>query len=187
MSYLINSGELSKALEALTQVLSPTGKELNEDGTVPHTDLLYYDNYSMMRQLKVSERTLQRYRKEGKIRSTIIGGKVYYPKNFLVLLEAEVENPSPTTLYCRLQRHEKAVPRSRERPRSIVIDMARVYGSICRSRRTCKVYSKEQMAEIMITHRKSRRIAWQGLALWPKKIRLSPLPFRRCRKMTYGI
>ena len=54
---------------------------------------MFYDNVSMMDKLKVSERTLQRRRKNGEIRFIRFGGKIYYPKNFMVLPAQEPEVP----------------------------------------------------------------------------------------------
>ncbi len=92
MTHQMNGQQLQKALEMLAEVVSPLKKEetvlerpsdaLKKEETILEMlsdgDLLYYDNASMMEKLKVSERTLQRYRKNGKIRHTTFGGKIYY-------------------------------------------------------------------------------------------------------------
>lgn len=49
----------------------------NESSAHPLTGT-YYDTSEMMNVLHVSDRTLHRWRKEGKIPYTKIGGKIYY-------------------------------------------------------------------------------------------------------------
>ena len=93
MTHQMNGQQLQKALEMLAEVVSPLKKEETVLERPSDGDLLYYDNVSMMEKLKVSERTLQRYRKNGKIRHTTFGGKIYYPKNFMVLPVPEPEDP----------------------------------------------------------------------------------------------
>ena len=104
MTYQLNGQQLQKALEMLAEVVSPLKKEETVLERPSDGDLLYYDNVSMMEKLKVSERTLQRYRKNGKIRHTTFGGKIYYPKNFMVLPVPEPEVPEgEKKQYCPTQ------------------------------------------------------------------------------------
>jgi hypothetical protein len=92
MKYQISGQELEKALELVSKVMNPLKKQ-NLFRRPSDEDLLFYDNVSMMEKLKVSERTLQRRRKNGEIRFIRFGGKIYYPKNFMVLPAHEPEVP----------------------------------------------------------------------------------------------
>lgn len=85
MTYLISGQELQKALEVIAEIIKPLEKAESVLYRPSDEDLFCYDNVSMMEKLKVSERTLQRYRKNGEIRFIRFGGKIYYPKNFRVL------------------------------------------------------------------------------------------------------
>ena len=68
MTYLISGQELEKALELVSKVMNPLKKAESVLDRPSDEDLLFYDNVSMMDKLKVSERTLQRRRKNGEIR-----------------------------------------------------------------------------------------------------------------------
>ena len=83
MTHQMNGQLLQKALEMLAEVVSPLKKEETVLERPSDGDLLYYDNASMMEKLKVSERTLQRYRKNGKIRHTTFGGKNWVPNRIV--------------------------------------------------------------------------------------------------------
>ena len=93
MKYQISGQELEKALELVSKVMNPLKKAESVLDRPSDEDLLFYDNVSMMDKLKVSERTLQRRRKNGEIRFIRFGGKIYYPKNFMVLPAQEPEIP----------------------------------------------------------------------------------------------
>ena len=62
--------------------------EINKDVTIirlqsePGTD--YLDNYQLMELLHVTRRTLQRWRKSGRLLSTKIGGKYYYKPDLVL-------------------------------------------------------------------------------------------------------
>ena len=68
MMYQISGQELEKALELVSKVMNPLKKAESVLERPSDEDLLFYDNVSMMDKLKVSERTLQRRRKNGEIR-----------------------------------------------------------------------------------------------------------------------
>ena len=68
MKYQISGQELQKALELVSKVMNPLKKAESVLYRPSDEDLLFYDNVSMMDKLKVSERTLQRRRKNGEIR-----------------------------------------------------------------------------------------------------------------------
>ena len=93
MKYQISGQELEKALELVSKVMNPLKKAESVLDRPSDEDLLFYDNVSMMDKVKVSERTLQRRRKNGEIRFIRFGGKIYYPKNFMVLPAQEPEVP----------------------------------------------------------------------------------------------
>ena len=93
MKYQISGQELQKALELVSKVMNPLEKAESVLDRPSDEDLLFYDNVSMMEKLMVSERTLQRRRKNGEIRFIRFGGKIYYPKNFMVLPALEPEVP----------------------------------------------------------------------------------------------
>ena len=125
MTYLISGQELQKALEVLAEVVNPLKKAESVLDRPSDEDLLFYDNVSMMDKLKVSERTLQRRRKNGEIRFIRFGGKIYYPKNFMVLPAQEPEVPD--------DEKDNAIPLNEfikrcntPRPRSRIIDIDRL-------------------------------------------------------------
>lgn len=78
---------LQQALQAIAEILDPSKRAEAMETESSHADMLRYDNFDMMQLLKVSYRTLMRYRKKGILRFTTIGGKIYYPKNFIAVPE----------------------------------------------------------------------------------------------------
>lgn len=129
----------------------------------------------MMEKLKVSERTLQRYRKQGKIRSTTFGGKVYYPKNFMIrpvdepeVPEGEKDNAIPLNEF--IKRYNTP------RPRSKIIDVDRLAKRLAyfpKSENTQKTKDLKKLIKHLQAKRKQNHA---GLKLWPKKIKLLGLP-----------
>ena len=86
MKYQISGQELQKSPRGCHKVTKKSlKKRICSRQDHLDEDLLFYDNVSMMDKLKVSERTLQRRRKNGEIRFIRFWGKIYYPKNFMVL------------------------------------------------------------------------------------------------------
>lgn len=182
MTYLLNGAQLAEAIATITEAVKGTVKPHFIPETAAHTDLLYYDTTSMMQHLLVSERTLHRYRKQGKIKFTVIGGKIYYPKDFLIL---PAENPDiiPTeTAYCRPHFHQKVVLQSRERPRSKMIDLHRLHRLIGRCRGIHRKYSSTEVLRIRKLHQAARWEKGKDFHLWPKKIKFVSLPFRKLKK-----
>ena len=76
MKYQISGQELEKVLELVSKVMNPLKKAESVLDRPSDEDLLFYDNVSMMEKLMVSERTLQRRRKNGEIRFIRFGGKI---------------------------------------------------------------------------------------------------------------
>lgn len=74
MKYQISGQELEKVFELVSKVMNPLKKAESVLDRPSDEDLLFYDNVSMMDKLKVSERTLQRRRKNGEIRFIRFGG-----------------------------------------------------------------------------------------------------------------
>lgn len=72
MKYQISGQELEKALELVSKVMNPLKKAESVLDRPSDEDLLFYDNVSMMDKLKVSERTLQRRRKNGEMVSGLL-------------------------------------------------------------------------------------------------------------------
>jgi hypothetical protein len=134
MKYQISGQELQKALEVIAEVTKKSLKKAESVLDRPSDeDLLFYDNVSMMDKLKVSERTLQRRRKNGEIRFIRFGGKIYYPKNFMVLPVLEPEVPE--------YEKDNAIPLNEfikryntPRPRSRIIDVDRLAAACAESR-----------------------------------------------------
>lgn len=181
---------LAKGVEALVKALRismvspmqipPIYKEQQDD-----FDTAFYDNVSMCKHLHVSERTLQLYRKAGKIKSFIIKGKVYYPKNFLTHPGEVTHSPSVPTAYCRTDQHKKVVPQAQERPRSKIIDLHRLNRIICRCRWDHRRYDKTKVIQIRKLHQAARWEKGKDLHLWPKKIKFVSLPFKKPKKMCF--
>lgn len=170
--------DLQKALEAL-DVLSKTFSRMNngdrQADLLPEQDLFCYDNASMMKKLKVSERTLQRYRKQGRIRSITFGGTVYYPKNFIItpIREAETQpdekdNVMPLNEF--IKRYNKPKPRSK------IIDVDRLAKRLTYFPRAEKTYNQDDVAKLLQRTQIKRKKNHAYLKLWPKKIKLINLP-----------
>lgn len=182
---MISSADvLAKGVEALAKALRISivrpmqipqiYKEQQDD-----FDTAFYDNKSMCEHLHVSERTLQRYRKAGKIKSFTIKGKVYYPKDFLVQPGEVAPSSSVPTAYCRTEQHKKVVPQARVRPRSKIIDLHRLNRLICRCRWDHRQYDSAEVIRIRKLHQAARWEKGKDLHLWPKKIKFVSLPFKK--------
>lgn len=164
--------ELLKAIEMLTEVFS---KKLKVEEPRNDEDILFYDNTTMMQKLMVSERTLQRYRKNGRIRSTIFGGKVYYPKNFMIrsvdepeVPEGEKDNIVPLNEF--IKRYNTPRPRSR------IIDVDRLAKRLTYFPRGENKHSPKDLKKIISSIQAKRKQNHACLKLWPKKIKLIGLP-----------
>lgn len=171
MTYQLNGQQLQKALEMLAEVVSPLKKEETILERLSDGDLLYYDNVSMMEKLKVSERTLQRYRKNGKIRHTTFGGKIYYPKNFMVLPVPEPEVPEGEKNNI-VPLNEFTKRYNTPRPRSKIIDVDRLAKRLTYFPRSENKDFKKFMKHLKVKRKKNHA----SLNLWPKKIKLIGLP-----------
>lgn len=176
MMYQISGQELEKALELVSKVMNPLKKAESVLDRPSDEDLLFYDNVSMMDKLKVSERTLQRYRKQGKIRSTTFGGKVYYPKNFMVLPAHEPEVPE--------DEKENIIPLNEfikryntPRPRSRIIDVDRLAKRLTYFPRGENKHSPKELKKYILHLKVKRKKNHGHLKLWPKKIKLVGLPY----------
>lgn len=171
MTYQLNGQQLQKALEMLAEVVSPLKKEETILERLSDGDLLYYDNVSMMEKLKVSERTLQRYRKNGKIRHTTFGGKIYYPKNFMVLPVPEPEVPEGEKNNI-VPLNEFTKRYNTPRPRSKIIDVDRLAKRLTYFPRSENKDFKKFVKHLKVKRKKNHA----SLNLWPKKIKLIGLP-----------
>jgi hypothetical protein len=132
---------------------------------------MYYNNVSMMEKLKVSERTLQRYRKNGKIRHTTFGGKIYYPKNFMVLPVPEPEVPEGEKNNI-VPLNEFTKRYNTPRPRSKIIDVDRLAKRLTYFPRSENKDFKKFVKHLKVKRKKNHA----SLNLWPKKIKLIGLP-----------
>ena len=164
--------ELLKAIEMLTEVFS---KKLKVEEPRNDEDILFYDNTTMMQKLMVSERTLQRYRKNGRIRSTIFGGKVYYPKNFMIrsvdepeVTESEKDKITPINEF--IKRYNTPRPRSR------IIDVDRLAKRLTYFPRGENKHSPKELKKYIQHLKVKRKLHHATLQLWPKKIKLVGLP-----------
>lgn len=186
MKFLLKSGDLEATLYLISTNMAKTIQDVQIDQEPQnHFDAMFYDNFSMCKQLHVSERTLQRYRKSGKIRSTIIKGKVYYPKNFMIS-PAEADHSShPSTKYCEPDHHKEVIPKARTRPRSKIIDLHRLKEKIAQCRWEHRRYYSQEVIRIRKLFHKMRCEKGKNLHLWPKKIKLVSLPFKKPQKMCF--
>ena len=176
MNYILKAENLQKVFESL-EVFSSSFVSDNKpmEELFSHSDLLYYDNVSMMDKLKVSERTLQRYRKQGKIRSTTFGGKVYYPKNFMILPLQEPEVPEgEKDNIIPLNEHIRRC--TTPRPRSRIIDVDRLAKRLTYFPRSEKAYNTKALKKFINHQKVKRKQNHATLQLWPKKIKLIGLP-----------
>ena len=173
MKYQISGQELQKALELVSKVMNPLEKAESVLDRPSDEDLLFYDNVSMMEKLMVSERTLQRRRKNGEIRFIRFGGKIYYPKNFMVLPAQEPEVPEDEKDNI-IPLNEFIKRYNTPRPRSRIIDVDRLAKRLTyfpRGENSPKELKK------YIQHLKvKRKLNHATLQLWPKKIKLVGLP-----------
>ena len=176
MKYQISGQELQKALEVIAEVTKKSLKKAESVLDRPSDeDLLFYDNVSMMEKLMVSERTLQRRRKNGEIRFIRFGGKIYYPKNFMVLpaLESEVpeyEKDNIITLNEFIKRYNTPRPRSR------IIDVDRLAKRLTYFPRGENKHSPKELKKYIQHLKVKRKLNHATLQLWPKKIKLVGLP-----------
>lgn len=176
MTHQMNGQQSQKALEIIAEVVSPLKKEETVLERLSDGDLLYYDNVSMMEKLKVSERTLQRYRKNGKIRHTTFGGKIYYPKNFMVLPVPEPEVPEGEKNNI-VPLNEFTKRYNTPRPRSKIIDVDRLAKRLTYFPRSENKDFKKFVKHLKVKRKKNHA----SLNLWPKKIKLIGLPIVMCK------
>ena len=169
MKYQISGQELQKALELVSKVMNPLKKAESVLDRPSDEDLLFYDNVSMMEKLMVSERTLQRRRKNGEIRFIRFGGKIYYPKNFMVLPAQEPEFPEGEK--------DNAIPLNEfikryntPRPRSRIIDVDRLAKRLTYFPRGENKHSPKELKKYILHLKVKRKLHHATLQLWPKKI-----------------
>lgn len=175
MKFILTTSELQNALEVVGTTVSSSKTEKSFEKFTSDQDLPYYDNVSMMKILNVTVRTLQRYRKNGKIRSMTFGGKVYYPKNFMVLPIKEPEtapdennNIIPLNEYIRRYNTPKT--------RSKILDVDRLAKRLTYFPREEKTYNPNDIATLLQRTQVKRKKKHAHLKLWPKKIKLINLP-----------
>lgn len=175
MTYYLNVQELEKALELVSKIMNP----LKKVETASDDDWVYYDNVSLTKKLKVSERTLQRYRKNGKIRFTTFGGKIYYPKNFMIrsvdepeVTESEKDKTTPINEF--IKRYNTPRPRSR------IIDVDRLAKRLTYFPRGENKHSPKELKKYIQHLKVKRKLNHATLQLWPKKIKLVGLPIIKC-------
>lgn len=171
MKYQISGQELEKVLELVSKVMNP----LKKAETASDDDWVYYDNVSLTKKLKVSERTLQRYRKNGKIRFTTFGGKIYYPKNFMVLPAHEPEVPEGEKDNI-IPLNEFIKRYNTPRPRSRIIDVDRLVKRLTYFPRGDNKHSPKELKKYILHLKVKRKLNHATLQLWPKKIKLVGLP-----------
>ena len=176
MNSILEEKTAQASIELLNALSNSYFSEKNPmEGLFSHEDLLYYDNVSMMDKLKVSERTLQRRRKNGEIRFIRFGGKIYYPKNFMVLPAHESEVPEGEK--------DKIIPLNEfikryntPRPRSRIIDVDRLAKRLTYFPRGENKHSPKELKKYIQHLKVKRKLNHATLQLWPKKIKLVGLP-----------
>ena len=176
MKYQISGQELQKALEVIAEVTKKSLKKAESVLDRPSDeDLLFYDNVSMMEKLMVSERTLQRRRKNGEIRFIRFGGKIYYPKNFMIRPVDEPEVPE--------DEKDNIIPLNEfikrcntPRPRSRIIDVDRLAKRLTYFPRGENKHSPKELKKYIQHLKVKRKLNHATLQLWPKKIKLVGLP-----------
>lgn len=178
MKFILATEELQKTLDALSLAVSSSKTEKSFEKLTSDQDLPYYDNVSMMKVLNVTVRTLQRYRKNGKIRSMSFGGKIYYPKNFMVVPIEEPEaapdeknNIIPLNEYIRRYNTPKT--------RSKILDVDRLAKRLTYFPRAEKTYNPNNIATLLQRTQIKRKKNHGHLKLWPKKIKLVGLPNKK--------
>ena len=172
MNSILEEKTAQASIELLNALSNSYFSEKNPmEGLFSHEDLLYYDNVSMMDKLKVSERTLQRRRKNGEIRFIRFGGKIYYPKNFMIRPVDEPEVPE--------DEKDKVVPLNEfikryntPRPRSRIIDVDRLAKRLTYFPRSENKDFKKFVKHLKVKRKKNHA----SLNLWPKNIKLIGLP-----------
>jgi hypothetical protein len=176
MKYQISGQELQKALEVIVEVTKKSLKKAESVLDRPSDeDLLFYVNVSMMDKLKVSERTLQRRRKNGEIRFIRFGGKIYYPKNFMVLPAHEPEVPEGEKDNI-IPLNEFIKRYNTPRPRSRIIDVDRLAKRLTYFPRGENKHSPKELKKYIQHLKVKRKLHYATLQLWPKKIKLVGLP-----------
>ena len=175
MKFILATEELQNALDAVSLAVISSKTEKSFEKLTSDQDLPYYDNVSIMKILNVTVRTLQRYRKNGKIRSITFGGKIYYPKNFMVVPIEEPEAASdeknniiPLNEYIRKYNTPKT--------RSKILDVVRLVKRLTYFPRTEKNYNSNDIATLLQRTQVKRKKKHAHLKLWPKKIKLINQP-----------
>ena len=179
MNSILEEKTAQASIELLNALSNSYFSEKNPmEGLFSHEDLLYYDNVSMMDKLKVSERTLQRRRKNGEIRFIRFGGKIYYPKNFMVLPAHEPEVPEGEKDNI-IPLNEFIKRYNTPRPRSRIIDVDRLAKRLTYFPSSEKTYTQKDMARLLQRTQIKRKKNHGHLKLWPKKIKLIGLPIKK--------
>ena len=178
MKFILATEELQNALDAVSLAVSSSKTEKSFEKLTSDQDLPYYDNVSIMKILNVTVRTLQRYRKNGKIRSITFGGKIYYPKNFMVLPAHEPEVPEGEKDNI-IPLNEFIKRYNTPRPRSRIIDVDRLAKRLTYFPSSEKTYTQKDMARLLQRTQIKRKKNHGHLKLWPKKIKLIGLPIKK--------
>lgn len=171
---MISSNELEKALQLVTKFLSQNSSQPIKVVEESVEDLLFYDNAAMLEKLKVSERTLQRYRKKGIISYTKYGGKVYYPKNFMVTSPKIPESDAAGTIPINEFVKRLHTPK----PKSKIINLEALRKRISQFP---LLHDEHRRSKIKMTRdliKANRKKRYQPQKLWPKKIKLIGLPIK---------
>ena len=178
MNSILEEKTAQASIELLNALSNSYFSEKNPmEGLFSHEDLLYYDNVSMMDKLKVSERTLQRRRKNGEIRFIRFGGKIYYPKNFMIRSVDEPEVPEDEKDNI-IPLNEFIKRYNTPRPRSRIIDVDRLAKRLTYFPRGEN--SPKELKKYIQYLKVKRKLHHATLQLWPKKIKLVGLPIIKC-------
>lgn len=173
-SFQISSSDLNKALQIVSGIMSQNPSQRIRVVEESHEDLLFYDNVSMMDKLNVSERTLQRLRKQGEIRFTKFGGKVYYPKNFMVTPPVTPEGFDQDSIPINEFVRNYNTPK----PKSKIIDVDKLLKRITYFPREHNADRRSKINIALRLKKAYRKKRYPSLELWPKKIKLIGLPIK---------
>ena len=103
-----------KELEAKLTIISNFITESHKKFDAQNDDEIWVDNYEVCSFLKLSEKTLYRLRKDGKISYSIIRGHYFYKiKDIIAMLEDNLIKSTAEDVECLIQNHKLYVEQRR--------------------------------------------------------------------------
>lgn len=74
----IESTAFKQLMESIEELKTAVNEGFKESGSNPNIKRIWYNTYEVCQILRISERTLQSYRKSGKVPYSKFGSKMYF-------------------------------------------------------------------------------------------------------------